>query len=79
LNESTVGPDELSEGKALSNREEAVLQGLEIMTRHTENKLWLKVSTLRDKVRELLGYDADQMDHIESPTIPRTFPKPVLH
>ena len=55
--------EQLSEGKALSDREEAVLQALEILTRNEPE--WLKASDVRDQVRQLLGYSPEQMGHAQ--------------
>ena len=65
ISEAAEWDEQTSEGKALSEREEAVLQALEIMTRNSETEVWIKASDLRDKVRELLGYDTDQMGHAQ--------------
>jgi hypothetical protein len=51
--------------KALSEREEAVLQALEIMTQKSNTEVWVKASDLRDKVRELLAYDTEQIGHAQ--------------
>jgi hypothetical protein len=55
--------EQMSEGKALSEREEAVLQGLEIMTRNQPE--WIKGADLREQVRNLLGYSNEQMGHAQ--------------
>jgi len=47
---AAVWDEQLSEGKALSDREEAVLRALEIMTRNGDGAMWLKVSELREQV-----------------------------
>jgi len=57
--------EQLSEGKALSDREEAVLQALELMTPITEEATWLKATQLREQVRQLLGYSTEQMGHAQ--------------
>jgi hypothetical protein len=60
----------ISEGKALSQQEEAVLMALEILTHESEDQVWIKTNELREKVRDLLGYSEDRMgaalwiDHI---------------
>jgi hypothetical protein len=52
----------LSEGKALSSREEAILQALELLTREEESDtMWIKASDLRAQVRELLDIPEDKM------------------
>ncbi|MBK8032161.1 MAG: hypothetical protein IPK17_22320 [Chloroflexi bacterium] len=43
--------EQISEGKALSEREEAVLQALELMTRGDEGTIWIKAVALREKSR----------------------------
>ena len=63
ISEAAVGDEQLSEGKALSEREEAVLQALEMMTR--DQPEWMKASELRDQVRQLLGYSSEQMGHAQ--------------
>jgi DNA primase len=52
--------DQVSEGQSLSEREEAVLQALELMTRHTTQLVWIKSALLRDKVMSLMGSAADK-------------------
>ena len=53
--------EQVSEGKALSDREEAVLQALEMMTRGTSEISWLKASALREEVARLMGQPTDRM------------------
>ena len=65
ISQAAEGDEQTSEGKALSEREEAVLQALEFMTRNSQAEIWIKASDLRNKVRELLGYDKDQMGHAQ--------------
>ena len=51
-----------SEGKALNEREESLLQAIEIMTRGaTDTYTWLKASELRQQVRTLMGLSVEQM------------------
>ncbi|MEO0565454.1 MAG: hypothetical protein AAF125_25325, partial [Chloroflexota bacterium] len=57
--------EQLSEGKALSDREEAVLQALEIMTRNANGATWLKASELREQVAQLLGQPVEQLGHAQ--------------
>jgi hypothetical protein len=57
--------EQASEGKALSDREEAVLQALEMMTRNSQAEVWIKACDLRDRVRDLLSYSAEQMGHAQ--------------
>jgi hypothetical protein len=56
---------QLSEGKALSDREEAVLQALELMTQGADGEVWVKASQLREQVGQLLGNSADQVGHAQ--------------
>jgi hypothetical protein len=63
ISDAASWDEEMSEGKALSEREEAVLQGLEIMTRNQPE--WIKGADLREQVRNLLGYSTDQMGHAQ--------------
>jgi len=53
--------EQISQGKALSEREEAVLQALELMTRGQEGIVWVKAGTLREKVARLLGQPVEKM------------------
>lgn len=53
--------EQISQGKALSEREEAVLQALEIMTRGQSDTLWVKASVLREKVAQLMGQPVEKM------------------
>lgn len=55
--------EQISEGKALSEREEAVLQALEILTRSEPE--WIKAANLREQVRDLIGYSNEQMGHAQ--------------
>jgi hypothetical protein len=64
ISEAATWDEHTSEGKALSEREEAVLRALELMTRQTD-EAWIKASDLREKVRELLGETAEQMGHAQ--------------
>lgn len=65
ISEAATWDKQVSEGKALSEREETVLHALEMMTRGVETDLWLKACDLHDRVRERLGYDAEQMGHAQ--------------
>jgi DNA primase len=51
----------LSEGKALSEREEALLQALELLTRESERLVWLRAADVRSQVQGLLGLTETQM------------------
>jgi hypothetical protein len=60
ISDAASWDDQVSEGQSLSEREEAVLQALELMTRHTTQIAWVKSAVLRDKVVTLMGHDADK-------------------
>jgi hypothetical protein len=53
--------EQISQGKALSEREEAVLQALELMTRGQNGIVWIKAAPLRDKVARLIGQPVEKM------------------
>lgn len=53
--------EQISEGKALSEREEAVLQALELITRGQEGTLWIKAAALRKRVARLIGQPVEKM------------------
>ena len=57
--------EQISEGKSLSEREEAVLQALELLTRSTDEVVWVKGTDLREKIRSLLGQSADEMGNAQ--------------
>ncbi len=61
ISEAAQWDEQMSEGKALSDREEAVLQALDLMTRNEVGEMWIKASELRERVRGLLGYSQEQM------------------
>jgi hypothetical protein len=65
ISEAAEWDEQLSEGKALSDREEAVLQSLEIMTRNADGAVWLKASELREQVARLLGQPVEQLGHAQ--------------
>jgi hypothetical protein len=65
ISEAAEWDEQLSEGKALSDREEAVLQALEIMTRNAESTVWLKAAELREQVRDIMGISREQMGHAQ--------------
>ncbi len=60
ISDAASWDDEISEGQSLSEREEAVLQALEFMTRHTTQLVWVKSGVLRDKVMTLMGQATDK-------------------
>lgn len=53
--------EQISQGKALSEREEAVLQALELLTRGQSSIVWIKAAALREKVARLLGQPVEKM------------------
>ena len=53
--------EQISQGKALSEREEAVLQALELLTRGQSSLAWIKAAVLREKVARLLGQSVEKM------------------
>lgn len=57
--------EQISEGKSLSEREEAVLQALELLTRSADEVIWVKGTDLREKIRSLLGQSADEMGNAQ--------------
>lgn len=63
ISDAASWDEQLSEGKALSDREEAVLQALEIMTRNQPE--WIKAADLREQVGHLMGYSNEQMGHAQ--------------
>ena len=65
ISEAVQWDEQMSEGKALSDREEAVLQALELMTRNAEEVVWLKASQVREQVARLVGQPVDQLGHAQ--------------
>lgn len=53
--------EQISQGKALSEREEAVLQALELLTRGESRGVWIKAAVLREKVARLLGQPVEKL------------------
>jgi hypothetical protein len=53
--------EQMSEGKALSDREEVVLQALEILTRGENEVVWIKSAVLREGVAKLLGQAVEKL------------------
>ena len=45
----------------MSEREEAVLQALEMLTRGQSNVVWIKAAVLREKVARLTGQPVEKM------------------
>ncbi len=65
ISDAASWDEQMSEGKALSEREEAVLQALEMLTRSSEGEVWLKASAVREKVARLLGQPIEQLGHAQ--------------
>jgi len=61
ITEATASDAQLSEGKALSDREEAVLQALELLLGDQQETIWVKAAALREQVGGLLGQSAERM------------------
>ena len=53
--------EQVCEGKALSDREEAVLQALEILTRGETGTVWIKSAILREHVAKLLAQPVEKL------------------
>jgi hypothetical protein len=53
--------EQVSEGKALSDREEAVLQALEILTRGQIEIVWVKSAILREQVAKLVAQPVEKL------------------
>ena len=58
---AAANDEQISEGKALSEREEAVLQALELLARGEERLVWIKASVLREKVARLIGQPVEKL------------------
>jgi hypothetical protein len=63
--EAAAWDDQVSRGKALSDREEAVLQALEVLTRGHDKLVWLKASDIRAQVASLLDQSVDALGHAQ--------------
>ena len=48
---AAANDERISEGKVLSEREEAILQALELITRSADEIVWVKGTALREKIR----------------------------
>jgi hypothetical protein len=58
---AAANDEQISEGKALSEREEAVLRALELITRNEEGIVWIKASALREKVARQIGQPVEKL------------------
>jgi hypothetical protein len=65
ISEAAQWDEQTSEGKALSEQEEAVLQALEILTRDQNDIIWLKAAHVRSQVAHLLGQSDEQLGHAQ--------------
>lgn len=65
ISQAAEWDEQISEGKSLSDREEAVLQALEIMTRGHEKAYWVKSADLRRVVAHLTGENAENMGNAQ--------------
>jgi hypothetical protein len=65
LTEAASNSEALSAGQALSEREEAVLQALELMTQGQSGLMWLKAAALREQVAKLMGQTVEEMGHAQ--------------
>jgi hypothetical protein len=65
ISEAAEWDEQMSEGKALSDREEAVLQALELLTRNAESEVWIKAAELREHVARLLAQPVEQLGHTQ--------------
>jgi hypothetical protein len=63
ISDAATWDDQMSEGKSLNEREEAVLQALEILTRSQPD--WIKAGDLREQVRDVLGCSNEQMGNTQ--------------
>jgi hypothetical protein len=57
--------EQISEGKSLSEREEAVLQALELLTGSVDEIVWVKGTDLREKIRGLLGQSVEELGNAQ--------------
>jgi len=57
--------EQISEGKSLNEREEAVLQALELLTQNADEIIWVKGTDLRERIRSLLGQSAEDMGNAQ--------------
>jgi hypothetical protein len=65
VSEAAAWDEQISEGKALSDREEAVLQALEMLTRNADSEVWIRATDLREQVARLLGQPVEQLGHAQ--------------
>jgi hypothetical protein len=65
LTDAAANADVLQAGQALSEREESVLQALEIITQGKSSTTWIKASALREQVAKLMGQSHEDMGHAQ--------------
>jgi DNA primase len=65
ISDAAEWDEQISEGKSLNEREEAVLQALELLTRSADEIVWVKGTDLREKIRSLLGQSAEEMGNAQ--------------
>jgi len=61
ISDAGTWDEQISEGKSLSEREEAVLQALEMMTRGQTEVMWIKSVMLRERVAKLLAQPVEKL------------------
>jgi hypothetical protein len=61
ISDAASWDEQMSEGKALSDREEAVLQALESLTRGQTEIIWIKSAVLREHVAKLLAQPVEKL------------------
>ncbi len=65
ISDAAEWDEQISEGKSLSEREEAVLQALELLTRSADEVVWVKGTDLREKIRSLLGQSVEELGNAQ--------------
>jgi hypothetical protein len=65
ISEAATWDEHTSEGKALSEQEEGVLQALEILTRDQTDLVWLKAADVRNQVAQLLSQSEEKLGHAQ--------------
>jgi hypothetical protein len=61
ISDAAEWDEQISENESLSEREEAVLQALDILTRNASGLVWLKATDVRSRVAALLGQPEDKL------------------
>jgi Toprim domain-containing protein len=61
ISDAAEWDEQISEGKSLSEREEAVLQALETLTRGQTEVVWIKSAVLRERVANLLAQPVEKL------------------